>query len=398
MKQLIQVLCALVLLSAVSLQVPPQAAAQPWRGVADVLTARTGFPPREGNAYTLLPEGSRMVDSLLCDIARARESIDLEFFWFEADSVGRRFREALIARAREGIPVRVLVDNILLPAMPRSFFTPMEQAGVELRYFVDNGQPLIPLLGKVVHRDHRKLVVLDGKYVYVGGMNITHLTYSFTDLHLRLEGPVVAAFADMFEQEWARHGGTSRPVPAPGAACGHVIAQAAPGYPGEDSPLLGAFYQMIDQAKTYLWIQSPYLNFPPELMERLIGAASRGVDVRIVTPRHKDLILVASLCRSYYPEMLSAGIRVFEFGQGFSHTKVVVSDDVVATVGSLNLNYRSLRTDYECNVFLYGEESVSPVKVYFQEYLDRCDEITSFRPDPIERLQERFVRLFRHIA
>ena len=398
MKQLIQVLCALALLSAVLLRVSPQAAAQPWRGVADVLTARTGSPPREGNAYTLLPDGGQMVDSLLCDIARARESIDLEYFWFEADSVGRRFREALIARAREGVPVRMLIDNILLPAMPRSFFTPMEQAGVELRYFVDYRQPLIPLLGEVAHRDHRKLAILDGKHVYVGGMNITHLTYSFTDLHLRLEGPVVAAFADLFEQEWAGHGGTPRPVPAPGAPCGSVIAQAAPGYPGEDSPLLGAFYQMIDQAKTYLWIQSPYLNFPPELMEHLKGAASRGVDVRIVTPHHKDLLLVASLCRSYYPEMLSAGIRVFEFGEGFSHTKVVVSDDVVATVGSLNLNYRSLEADYECNVFLYGEESVSPVKDYFQEYLNRCDEITSFHADPIERLQQRFIRLFRQIA
>ena len=372
-----------------------------FRELSDSLSAETGYPRLEGNSIQLQTTGPEFIDALFEDVRRARTSIEMELFIFRNDKVGFLLRDLLVDKAREGVAVQVLVDNILSVISPSAFLEKLERAGGEVRYFVDTGQPLARALKVGFNRDHRKIIVLDGQVAYVGGMNPYDKVIGWEDAHVRMEGPVVASARDMFRQMWEGNGGTAlQAMPVP-PQVGTVVAQMLPGVPesreSPTSPYQVFLGEVVRRAQSYVYIQTPYIWMPDWLLNLLSEAVGRGVDVRVIAPATSDYTLSTHLNFAAHTKVLSAGVRLFEYADHFSHAKVFVSDDAVACVGSLNLNSRSFVYDYECGVLFYDDASIAACKAPLDRLMETYYEVTEYRPNAFMRSWLSFLSLFHRI-
>ena len=330
--------------------------------------------------------GEAMYPQLLADLEKAEKSIFLEFFIVSHGCMWNGIEKILRRKAAQGVDVRLIYDDFgSLLGLPADFIVRMERAHIRCIPF----NPVVPLLSLVMnHRDHRKIVVIDGTVAYTGGVNLADEYINaeqrfgyWKDAALRVEGDAAWNFTVMFLNFWNafRPSETDYSAFRPQHSAHPVqdgIVQPYADSPLDEEPVAETVYlNLLARAEQYVYIYTPYLAVGEEMLDALKNAAKRGVDVRLVLPGIPDKKLVFRLSRSYYLPLLQAGVRIYEYTPGFLHAKCWVSDDRAAVVGSINMDYRSLFLHFECGVLLQHNSQVAALRDDVRATLPQCREI-----------------------
>lgn len=346
------------------------------------------FAMEEGNRVELLSEGKAAFDALESLILGAGHHIHLLFYTWQTDATGRRFRDLLARRAREGVKVRLLCDALGSFSAAGSFMRPLREAGAKVAFFSPARYLRRSL--SINFRNHRKIIVADGCAAYTGGFNIgDEYAWKWEDAGLIVRGPAVAQLQEVFAEDWyyaAREAlaeahyvesACGDPTAAPGdpAAC----AVVAGGPDTESNITQDAFFIAITSARERIWITTPYLIPTAAIQVALRTAVRKGVDVRVMVPRTSDQRLTAIAGRSYYPTLLAGGVRVFEYVPAMLHAKVWVVDRDISVVGSANLDIRSFKLNFETSCFLHGAEVNGRLADLFEARLRHSEEVTAAR-------------------
>lgn len=387
------------------------------------LMARRVYPTvTSGNDFEIITTGERKFELLRRDILQARESIHMEYFHFGNDGSSRKVKDLLMQKAREGVKVRFIHERIANFPISSRYYSEMKKAGVEIVRFTS------PLN----YRNHRKVVVIDGRIGYTGGMNVNdHYFKSWRDTHLRITGNAVASLQYTFLDSWLTgqgridrnmaeyypviSGGEAHPAassgyPATGQEDGEVnyrnvhktlrdkLVQIVPDEPDLPYPILQYSYEWaIQHARKYIYFQTPYFAPPEPVLNALKAAAMSGVDVRLMLPEVADNLLMRPANRAYYEEVLGAGVRIFLRQGEFIHSKTFVCDDYLSSIGSANMDARSFDLNYEINSYIYDEETAVLNRRIFMSDLAECRELSqeewSRRPW-YARLVQSVIRLF----
>lgn len=327
-----------------------------------------------GNNMEVITSGARKLELLLADLESARNFIHLEYFRFTGDKSGHIIREILERKAREGVEVRVIYPNLTNGC--NKFLTAMRAAGVDVVKYTHRKLHWRLLLMRINFQDHRKIAVIDGRVAYTGGMNLNdNYFYRWRDTHLRIQGPAVAALQAAFIDVFLSSGGRlSRPLesyfpsfcpqPAPLSDKTLQIVTDAAEYPFTCSQL--AYEWILNNARDYVYIQTPYFLPPPPVLDAIKSAALRGVDVRIMLPLKVDTPLFNFANQAYYDECLEAGVKILIHDGQFIHSKTLVTDDGLSIIGAINMDSRSFQINNEVNTFIYDRETALLNKHIFE--------------------------------
>ena len=347
-------------------------------------TSGQSFYQRSGVRY--LPTGEAVFEEMLRQLEQAEKFIFLEFFIVEEGYMWGRILRVLERKVQEGVEVRMLYDGTCaVGKLPYRYPRELEALGIRCRMFA----PLHPLVSTHYNnRDHRKILVVDGRCAFTGGINLsdeyinrTHPHGHWKDVALRVTGEAVKSFTLMFLQIWnasdrgmedcTRYLAASGPAEAAGWVAPYGDS------PFDDENVAEMVYMdILNRARKYVHIMTPYLIIDHEMVTALLFAAKRGVDVKIVTPGWPDKKTVFALTRSYYKELVEGGVQIYEYSPGFIHAKSFVSDGTTAVTGSINLDYRSLYLHFECAALMYRTPAVDAIEADFQATLAKCRQIT----------------------
>ncbi|WP_119716854.1 cardiolipin synthase [Cognatilysobacter tabacisoli] len=371
--------------------------------MARLAQAVTGLPPTTATAVRLLIDGGAKYAALLDDVARARTRIDLEYYIFLPDRTGTALRDALIERARAGVKVRLLLDAVGSGQTKQRFLQPLLDAGGEVAWFHPMRlhwfwhRPWLNL------RTHRKVVVIDGEVGFTGGINITDeederlRDDAYRDLHLRVEGEVVQALALVFAEDWAYATGVV-PTDLPGArsTAGAVVTQVLVSGPDSSWEAIHRLHVgAIHAARRRVWLVTPYFVPGEAARMALTSAALGGLDVRLLVPKLSDSRLVTFAARSYFDELLAAGVKIHEYGPRMLHTKALLCDDEVAIIGSANFDHRSFRLNFELSLLFRDRGLAGELAALVASELESAPQVKHQRARPLwrARLPEALARL-----
>ena len=355
------------------------------QGLAAYLERR-GFPCYQNTEAEYFPLGDDAFEVMLQELKRAEHFIFLEYFIVSEGYMWGRILEILTEKVRKGVEVRLMYDGTCAVALlPYGYPKKLEKLGIACRMFA----PLRPFVSTHYnYRDHRKIMVIDGKVGFTGGINLSDEYINrvqryghWKDTAIALRGDAVRSLTLMFLQMWDVSSVHFTPevyskyldVPQP-------VREKEPGYviPYGDSPLdrnlVGemVYMDIINRANRYVHIMTPYLIIDNEMITALTYAARRGVEVQLILPHVPDKEIAFSLAHTYYRRLLENGVQIYEYEPGFVHAKVFVSDDCKATVGTINLDYRSLYHHFECGTYLYASPEVAKIEQDFQQTLAKC--------------------------
>ncbi len=361
-------------------------------GLARFLHDVGGFPVYDGTAVWYYTLGEEFLPALLSDLEQAEEYIFLEYFIVENGRMWDAIENVLERKAKQGVEVRVMYDGTCdFTKLPHSFPQYLRTLGIQCRVFA-RVRPFVST--HYNYRDHRKIAVIDGKVAYTGGINLAdeyinkiHPFGHWKDTAIRVEGPAVRSFLLMFLQLWQVEDRKlifepylSRHIPAMEHAGGFVIPYGD--CPLDDQPVGEWVYtHVLNSAKRYVHIMTPYLILGHELESALKFAARRGVEVSIILPGIPDKTLPFALAKSHYSALTAAGVRIYEYTPGFLHAKSFVSDDCRAVVGTVNLDYRSLSHHFECGALMVDTPCIAAIERDFQQTLRRSTRITPQQAD-----------------
>ena len=376
-----------------------------------------GSPLVVGNKVILLQDGPATYQAMFAAIRKAKDHINLESFTIEDNEVGQQFADLLIERQAQGIQVNLIYDSYGTIGTARTFFDRLAQAGVQVLEF----NPINPLLIKKSwtpnNRDHRKLLVVDGHTAFIGGINISN-TYStgssirrkeepidqtrgWRDTDIQIEGPVVAEFQKLFLQTWNKQHGKPLaqrnyfPMVAPQ---GKEIIRAIGSTPDDPYSLIYlTLISAITNAEKQVYITNAYFVPDPQLLNALIDAAGRGVDVRLILPSYSDSVAAFHAGRSYYSELLNGGVKIYERQGALLHVKTAIVDGVWSCVGSSNLDWRSALDNDEINAVILGRDFAQQMQAaYFRDIANsNAIELEEWEHRPLLlRLKEWTARLW----
>ncbi|SCY41992.1 cardiolipin synthase [Nitrosospira sp. Nsp13] len=362
-----------------------------------------GSPLMTGNKVTLLLDGPATYKSMFSAIQGAKNHINMETYSIEDDEIGHRFAAALMERQKKGVQVNFIYDSVGSGDTPKEFFKSMMDSGINVLEF----NPINPLMLRKkweVGRDHRKLLVVDGQIAFVGGVNISSVysSGSFTrskprttdtppwrDTHLRIEGPVVSDFQKLFLATWAKQQGeplVSKSFFPQIGSRGNEVVRAIGSSPDESySSIYATLLSAINSAETYAYITTAYFVPDPQLLAVLKAAAQRNVDVRLMLPDKTDSNLVYYASHSYYDELLSAGVKIYEREDALLHAKTALIDGVWSTIGSTNLDWLSFQHNQEINAVILGQDFGEQMKAMFEK------DIQSSRLVRLEKWRQRSI-------
>lgn len=378
--------------------------------------ATGGRPLIAGNKLTLLNDGPATMKAMIAAIKTAKDHINLETYIFGQDSMGDEFADLLIQKQREGVQVNVIYDSVGSIGTHPDFFNRLRDAGVAIVEF----HPVNPFKRfgsswRLNNRDHRKILVVDGRIAFTGGINITddyssgslfrsrsknqeHL--GWRDTHIQVEGPAVASFQWLFLQTWVSQREddlASRKYFPKLQPAGDKIVRVIASEPGGDYEVYKAYVLAMQQAKISIHITNSYFVPDKQLIDALTDAAKRGVDVKLIFPAVSDASLVMHAGRSFYTELLASGVRIFELQASVLHAKTAVIDGYWSTVGSTNLDMRSFLHNSEVNLIALDQEFGSVMESAFTEDLKNSIEVTpeKWAERPMsDQLREWFARRF----
>jgi len=377
--------------------------------------AVAGSPLIVGNKVTLLQDGAATYAAMFAAIRKARDHINLESYIIEDDEIGRQFADLLLEQQGRGVQVNVIYDSVGGLKTPKAFYKRLTDAGIEVLEF----NPVNPLKARkqwlVNNRDHRKLLVIDGRTAFIGGINISSVyssgsvvrgtgnaagnTVAWRDTHVQIEGPVVGELQKLFMGTWEKqHGKPLAPkeyFPALKAQ-GNEIVRAIGSTPDDPYSLIYlTLISAIGNAEKQVYLTNAYFVPDPQLLKSLSEAAGRGVDVKLILPSHSDSEIVFHAGRSHYSTLLNAGVRIYERVGPLLHSKTAVIDGVWSTVGSTNLDWRSFLDNDEINAVILGREFARKMQDMFARDLagSQAIDLESWERRPLSfRLREWMAR------
>jgi cardiolipin synthase len=380
-----------------------------------------------GNRVVLLEDGPNTYAAMFSAIASARDSINMETYILDDDEVGRRLADTLIAKQAQGVQVNLIHDAVGTLGTPKQYFQRLRDAGINVLTF----NPVNPLAAKsgwqVNRRDHRKLLVVDGRSAVLGGINISSVYSSspggtsgsgsgvgsragdekaglpWRDTDLLVEGPVVAELQKLFIETWNNQKGAplaQRRYFPPLQAQGPEVVRAIASAPDEPfSQIYVTLISAIHSAETEILLTNAYFVPDPQLKQALIGAVARGVDVKLILPSTTDSSLVFHAGRRHYDELLRGGVKLYERRSALLHSKTGLIDGVWATVGSTNLDWRSFLHNQELTAVILGSEFGAKMRAAFERDLALSDRVTleTWQRRPVTtRVKEMFARLWEY--
>jgi len=381
--------------------------------------ALVGSPLTAGNEVVLLRNGPATYQAMFVAIAAARDHVNMETYIFEDDEVGQRFAQLLMERQRAGVQVNLIRDGAGTFGTPPAFFQRMRDAGIRVLEF----NPLNPLVlrkdWELNQRDHRKLLIVDGRVAFLGGINISSVysggsfgsaaprrragDLAWRDTDLQVRGPVVAEFQKLFLAAWQNQKGDPLPERAwfpPPEPAGRQVVRAIGSSPEEPFSLIYAtLLSAIGSAETSIHLTNAYFVPDPQLLTALEAAAARGVDVRLILPSQTDSWLVFHAGRAHFDRLLRAGVHIHERRGVILHSKTALIDGVWATVGSTNLDWRSFLHNHELDAVVLGADFGAQLQAMFERDLAGSDTLTleAWERRPIgPRLKEWFARAWEY--
>jgi cardiolipin synthase len=381
--------------------------------------AIAGSPLTTGNQVLLLQDGPATYQAMFKAITAARDHINLETYILEDDEVGQRFAQALIDKQQQGVQVNLIRDSVGTMGTAPAFFERLKESGIKVLEF----NPMNPLVSRkeweLNQRDHRKLLVVDGRTAFLGGINISSVysggsfsrasrerpdgALAWRDTDLQLQGPVVAEFQKLFLATWEKQKGD--PLAAKDyfpqlQRVGREVVRAIGSSPDEPfSQIYATLLSAIGSAETSIHLTNAYFAPDPQLLAALEAAAARQVDVKLILPSQTDSWLVFHAGRGYYDRLLRAGVRIYERRGVILHSKTALIDGIWATVGSTNLDWRSFLHNDELNAVVLGQEFGDQVQAMFARDLAASDEVTLDRwvNRPLDlRVKEFFARAWEY--
>lgn len=377
-----------------------------YRTISNLFMNQNLALPFKNNEVEIYTSGYDFFPSLLMEIGKAEHHIHIDTFIISNDPLGRLIADALIDKARQGIEVRLIYDDVGSWRTPNSFFTRMRNEGVEVYAFMPVRFPAFT--SRVNYRNHRKICVIDGEVGFIGGMNIARRyvqgtpKLSWRDTHVKLTGAAVYGLQRAFLVDWyfvSKVLITERSYyPEIIIGQNNSLVQVVTSSPTSLWPEIEQGYvRILTNAKHYVYMETPYFLPTDPILFAMRVAALSGVDVRLMIPYETDTKVVEWASRSYVIEVSRAGVKILLYRKGFNHSKLLVSDDAMATIGSTNVDFRSFENDFEANAFFYDKKIALQVKeVFLADQKDSIDldDVRRFIKKPfLQRLWESFVRL-----
>ena len=379
-----------------------------YKPIIDLFVSENFSLPFKDSEVKIHTDGYSFFHALLKEIASAKDHIHLDMYIFEDDALGNMVRDALVAKAREGVEVRLIYDDVGCWNVSNRFFERMREEGIEVAPFLPVRFP--SFTSKVNYRNHRKMIVIDGRTGFIGGMNIA-LRYvkgtksqPWRDTMLQITGSGVYSLQRAFLVDWYfvdRNLISNRkyyPHPSEESSHNESLLQIVTSGPDTPYPeIMQGYVRMILAAKKYIYIETPYFLPTDPVLFALKTAAAGGVDVRILVPLRSDTKFVEWAGRSYLREMVKAGVSVSYYKTGFLHSKMIVCDDAICSCGSTNVDFRSFENNFESNAFIYDSKVAIAMREIFIEDTTQSLLFTDIpqrlRPNILKRLVESLVRL-----
>ena len=380
--------------------------------------AIAGNPLVVSNRTTLLQDGDSTYAAMFKAIAAARDHINVETYIIEDDEIGRKFSDALIDKQSQGVQVALIYDSVGSLQTPKAFFQRLKDSGIKTLEF----NPVNPLEAKkgwqLNQRDHRKLLIVDGQSAFLGGVNISSVYSSgssgkraevgkpedrrpWRDTHLLVEGPVVAEFQKFFIDTWNKQSGEALPdrkyFPPPVQKGKEVVRAIGSSSDAGGGQMYRTLVSAIGSAETSIYLTNAYFAPDKQIMDALKDAVRRGVDVKIILPSRTDSSLIFHAGRSYYNELLDAGVKIYERRESLLHAKTALIDGVWSTIGSTNLDWRSFLHNDEINAVVLSPEFGAQMNAMFEKDLAASEHITleSWRGrSVVMRVKEQAARIW----
>ena len=361
--------------------------------------------PLSASEVSVICDTKVFAQTLLSELESAKEHIHIQFYIIENDSFGRQLRDVLVKKAREGVEVRLIYDSVGCWSVNKDFYEEMRCAGIYVESFLKVRFPIFT--NKVNYRNHRKIVVVDGRVGFIGGCNIADRYLNginggrWRDTMLVLRGAAVNGLQTSFLVDWYfanRSLVSGKNYLHRHSQCAGPCVQVVPSNPvGEVRTILGGFIKLFSLARGYIYLQTPYLMPDDAFMKSLRYAAISGVDVRVMIPECADSRLADYISMSYLGDFLRAGVKVYLYTGGFLHSKTVVCDDYISSVGSANLDFRSFYYNFEVTSFVYDKNVANELKQAFLADQKQCRQLTlgEYNSRPVlKRSIESVARLF----
>ena len=377
-----------------------------YRTISNLFMNQNLALPFKNNEVEIYTSGYDFFPSLLMEIGKAEHHIHIDTFIISDDPLGRIIADALIDKAKQGVEVRLIYDDVGSWRTPNSFFMRMRNEGIEVYAFMPVRFPAFT--SRVNYRNHRKICVIDGEVGFIGGMNIARRyvqgtpKQSWRDTHVKLTGAAVYGLQRAFLVDWyfvSKVFITERSYyPEIIIGQNNSLVQVVTSSPTSLWPEIEQGYvRILTNAKHYVYMETPYFLPTDPILFAMRVAALSGVDVRLMIPYETDTKVVEWASRSYVIEASKAGVKILLYRKGFNHSKLLVSDDAMATIGSTNVDFRSFENDFEANAFFYDKKIALQVKeVFLADQKDSIDldDVRRFIKKPfLQRLWESFVRL-----
>ncbi len=346
--------------------------------------------PFKDNDVEIFTDGYSFFPRLLREISRARHHIHIAIYIFEDDALGNLVADALIDKARQGVEVRLIYDDVGCWKVSGRFFERMRREGIDVHSFMPVKFPAFT--SKVNYRNHRKLIIIDGQWGIIGGMNIATRYVRGTgeqpwrDTQLLIHGQAVYGLQRAFLVDWYFVDQTlisnRRYYPEPSPSLSNdCVAQVVTSSPVSPNPsIMQGYVSILLNARKYVYMESPYFLPTEQIMFAMRTAAEAGVDVRLMIPMTGDSKIVWWASLSYVQQTLEAGVKVYLYKAGFNHSKLLVSDDEVCSCGSCNVDFRSFEHDFECNIFFYDRAMALRMKQVFLDDEGQCQLLTDAEP------------------
>jgi cardiolipin synthase len=372
-----------------------------------LLTKSSKFLPSTGNDLKVLKNGLATFNAIFKAMDKAEHYIHIQYYIFEDGKLAQQFLSILQRKVKEGVKVRFMYDALGSRLLSRRYIKQLKEAGIEVYNFLP--MRFGRLISSINYRNHRKIVIVDGSVAFTGGINVSDKYVDgdsvlgiWHDTHLRLKGPIVNSLQAVFAMDWSFASGKDDVLSAAyfleQPQMGNSIAQTVASGPDSNfSSIHQLYFSIINKAEKYVYITNPYIIPGESLLEALRVAALGGVDVRLLLSSNSDSVLVKWAVHSYFEDFLEAGVKIYLYPDGFLHSKVIISDDTLTTIGTSNVDIRSFEQNYEVNILIYEKEFTEKLKqdflmdckisrqINYQDYLKRSK---------VARLKEGIAKVF----